>query len=100
MREAVFRALADPTRCRIIELLARRDLTAGQIAEEFPMAFASVSHHLRTLRAAGLAATRRDGRHVHYRLEVAGFEAAMGFLLDTMARVGMRGSRVADLADR
>jgi len=42
-KEVVFRALADPTRCRIIELLARCDLTAGEIAEEFPIAFASVS---------------------------------------------------------
>lgn len=92
MKEMVFRALADPTRCRIIELLARGDLTAGEIAGEFPIAFASVSHHLKTLKAAGLAAARRDGRHVSYRLEVAGFEAATGFLLDVMAQVGAPGA--------
>jgi DNA-binding transcriptional ArsR family regulator len=90
MRDVVFRALADPTRCRIIELLARSDLTAGEIAEEFPIAFASVSHHLKTLKAAGLAAARREGRNVRYRLVVTGFEAAMGFLLDAMAQVGAR----------
>jgi len=92
MKELVFRALADPTRCRIIELLARGDLTAGEIAGKFPIAFASVSHHLKALKAAGLAAARRDGRHVRYRLEVAGFEAATGFLLDVMAQVGAPGA--------
>ena len=82
MRNAVFRALADPTRCRIIELLARSDLTAGEIAGRLALTFASISHHLRTLKAAGLATARCDGRNMRYRLEVTGFEAAVGVLLD------------------
>ena len=42
----VFRALSDPTRREILRLLRNRDMTAGEIAEQFPIAFASVSHHL------------------------------------------------------
>src|SRR5436190_10903848 len=50
MEDSLFRALADPTRRRILELLTEKDRTAGEIAEQFPMAFASVSHHLGVLR--------------------------------------------------
>src|SRR6266487_2288922 len=56
MHDSLFRALADPTRRRILELLAEGDRTAGDIAEQFPIAFASVSHHLGVLKAAGLVA--------------------------------------------
>ncbi|HYT04794.1 MAG TPA: autorepressor SdpR family transcription factor [Gemmatimonadales bacterium] len=68
MHDGLFRALADPTRRRILELLAERDRTAGEIAERFPVAFASVSHHLGVLRAAGLVAAEREGQHMRYRL--------------------------------
>ncbi len=51
-RDSAFRALADPTRRRILEMLAEGDLTAGEIAQEFPVAFASVSHHLAVLKSA------------------------------------------------
>ena len=47
-----FKALADPTRRRILELLAQGDLTAGEIAAHFDMTKPSVSHHLNILRSA------------------------------------------------
>ena len=49
-----FKALADPTRRRILELLAQGDLTAGEIAAHFDMTKPSVSHHLNILRSAAL----------------------------------------------
>ncbi|WP_195419551.1 metalloregulator ArsR/SmtB family transcription factor, partial [Collinsella sp. D33t1_170424_A12] len=49
-----FKALADPTRRRILELLRCGDLTAGQLAEHFDMTKPSISHHLNALKAAGL----------------------------------------------
>ena len=59
MDDSLFRALADPTRRKILELLTQKDLTAGEIAEQFPIAFASVSHHLGVLKGADLVSTER-----------------------------------------
>ncbi|MGH7531036.1 MAG: autorepressor SdpR family transcription factor [Gemmatimonadales bacterium] len=71
MRDSVFRAMADPTRRRILELLAEGDRTAGELAQEFPIEFASVSHHLSVLKAADLVATAREGQFIRYRLNSA-----------------------------
>lgn len=69
--DEVFRILADPTRRRILDLLAERgEQTVGQLAAEFPDLVASgISKHLMGLRAAGLATATRRGREQVYRLE-------------------------------
>ncbi|MFQ5704537.1 MAG: autorepressor SdpR family transcription factor [Gemmatimonadales bacterium] len=85
MRDGIFRALADPTRRQILELLAKRDLTAGQIAEEFPMTFASVSHHLSVLKGTGLVASERDGQFIRYRLDTTVFQEAVRYLTGIFA---------------
>jgi DNA-binding transcriptional ArsR family regulator len=66
LREAVLLALADGTRSRIVELLAARPHTAGELHQEFPIAAPAVSRHLRVLREAGLVEERRpeDDRRV------------------------------------
>jgi len=74
VHDSLFRALADPTRRRILELLADKDRTAGEIAEQFPIAFASVSHHLGILKAAGLVAAEREGQFIRYRLNTTVFQ--------------------------
>jgi DNA-binding transcriptional ArsR family regulator len=53
-REEVLDALADPTRSRVVELLAHRPMTAGEIHAAFPIANPAVSRHLRVLRKAGV----------------------------------------------
>ncbi len=80
MFDAGFKALADPTRRRIIEFLARKCMTAGEIAAHFPVAFASVSHHLGVLRQAGLVTTRREGQHIRYRLDSGACDAILAHL--------------------
>jgi DNA-binding transcriptional ArsR family regulator len=67
----LFRVLADPTRRRILDLLAERGtLTVGQLAAEFPGLVASgISKHLMGLRAAGLVTSTRQGRRQLYRVE-------------------------------
>jgi DNA-binding transcriptional ArsR family regulator len=60
--DAAFRALADPTRRRIIELVAERGMTAGHIASHFSTTRPAVSQHLTVLRRAGLVSERREGR--------------------------------------
>ena len=81
MHDSLFRALADPTRRRILELLAEGDRTAGEIAEQFPIAFASVSHHLGVLKAAGLVATEREGQFIRYRLNTPFFQEVMRYFM-------------------
>ena len=82
MIDQTFRALADPTRRRILQLLKTKDLAAGEIASNFEMAFASVSHHLQVLRDAGLVQSRRDGQHIIYSLNTTVFQDALQHLLD------------------
>lgn len=64
-------ALADPTRRRIVELLAGRERSAGEIAAQFATSRPGVSRHLRVLRETGLVRVRGDGRRRLYSLEPA-----------------------------
>ncbi|MDN0068565.1 autorepressor SdpR family transcription factor [Collinsella ihumii] len=64
-----FKALSDPTRRKILELLGDGDLTAGEIGAHFDMSKATLSHHLDVLRVAGLVSSERHGRHIVYSLE-------------------------------
>lgn len=64
-------ALADPTRRRIVELLAEQDRSAGEIAAEFASSRPGVSRHLRVLREQGLVRSRREGRLRVYSLDAA-----------------------------
>lgn len=79
MQEA-FKALSDPTRRRILELLKERDLTAGEIAEQFQMAQPSVSRHLNVLRQAGLVWTEKNGQFVTYSLNATAFQSLLIWL--------------------
>jgi len=60
-REAVFRAIADPTRREILGLLRRGRRRVGDIAQNFRSSRPAISRHLRVLRAAGLVVVRREG---------------------------------------
>jgi DNA-binding transcriptional ArsR family regulator len=62
-------ALADPTRRRIVEFLAERERSAGEIAAQFDAARPGVSRHLRVLREEGLVRVRKDGRRRVYSLD-------------------------------
>ena len=85
MHDSLFRALADPTRRKILELLSQGDRTAGEIAEQFPIAFASVSHHLGVLKAAGLVAAEREGQFIRYRLNTTVFQEIVRYLMKSFS---------------
>ncbi len=74
-----FKALADPTRRRILELLRGGDLTAGQIAEHFDMTKPSLSHHLNTLKAAELVDAERHGQSIVYSLNTSVLQDLMSW---------------------
>ncbi len=80
--DRAFKALADPTRRRILALLRPGDLPAGEIAGHFDMAWASVSHHLQVLREAELVVATRVGQHIIYSLNTTTLQDALRHLMD------------------
>jgi DNA-binding transcriptional ArsR family regulator len=68
-----FAALADPTRRQIVEILAHRELAAGQIAEHFDFSPPAISQHLKVLREAKLVSVRVDAQRRIYGIDPAGF---------------------------
>ena len=67
-------AIADPTRRRIVELLAARDRTAGELVDQFDMSAPAISQHLKVLREAGLVTVRAEGQSRIQSLHPAGFD--------------------------
>lgn len=78
--EAAIRAIAEPRRRRILELVADRELSAGEIAAQFEVTRPAVSQHLSVLRDAGLVAERREGTKRLYRARPEGFVGLHAFL--------------------
>ena len=70
----VFRALADPTRREILEMLRNGSRTSGEIAEKFPTSWATISRHLAVLRDADLILGSRDGQFIRYELNTTVFQ--------------------------
>ncbi len=70
----LFKALNDSTRREILELLGKKDLSAGEIAEQFDMSKPSISHHLDILRQAGLVESVKKGQFIYYSLNTTVFD--------------------------
>jgi ArsR family transcriptional regulator, lead/cadmium/zinc/bismuth-responsive transcriptional repressor len=66
---AVFKALSDPTRLRLISLLTHREFCVGDLAAALDASQSVVSHQLRDMRRMGWVRNRREGRHVYYALD-------------------------------
>lgn len=67
-------ALSDPTRRRIVELLAKEEYTAGEIVQEFNLTAPAISQHLKVLRDAGLIRVRAEAQRRVYAVNPRGFE--------------------------
>ena len=78
--DRVFAALADPIRRDLLDRLADRDLSAGELAEPFDVSRPAVSRHLRVLREAGLVTVRVDGRERWFSLAPNGVTDAEAWL--------------------
>ena len=65
---SLFKALNDATRRDILEMLKKRDMTAGEIADEFSFSKPTISHHLDLLRQAGLVESVKQGQFIYYSL--------------------------------
>lgn len=78
---ALFKALNDPTRRAILELLRERPRTAGEIAEHFQFSKPTISHHLDLLRQADLVSSDKQGQFVTYTLNMTVMDELLGWLL-------------------
>jgi len=81
----VFKALADDTRRRILQLLQEGDLTAGEIAAHFELSWPTISHHLNVLKQAHLVQDYRKGQNICYSLNTTVFQEVVGWIMDLMA---------------
>ena len=77
----LFKALNDPTRREILELLKDKDLTAGEIADKFSISKPSISHHLDLLRQAGLVVSVKEGQFVNYSLNTTVMDEMLKWLM-------------------
>ncbi len=89
----VFRALADPTRREILRILRRRDMTAGELAERFPLAKSTLSGHFATLRHAGLIVAEKRATSIVYSLNVSAAEEAVAGVMEALGVGRPRGGR-------
>ena len=80
--QSTLKALADPTRREILNMLKPEDMTAGDIAKHFDISDAAVSRHLSVLKDADLIHDRRDGKFIIYELNVSVLEEVMLWLKD------------------
>lgn len=81
---AVYRALSDPTRRRILALLRDGDVTAGELAGQFDLAWPTISGHLKVLRDADLVQADRHGTSITYHLNVSVLEEALASLMTAL----------------
>ena len=92
MRDSVFQALADPSRRKILKLLRKGPLTAGELADRFSITKGSMSHHFNVLKAADLVRSERHGQSIVYSLNTSVFEEVESMLLE-LFRVNKNGER-------
>ena len=83
MNDKVYKAIADPTRRKIMQLLRERDMTAGELAEKFNFAKPTLSRHFSVLREADLIQGTKSGTTITYRLNVSVLEETMLAMMDT-----------------
>ncbi len=77
----LFKALNDPTRRAILELLKDKDMTAGDIAAQFNISWPSVSHHLDLLKQAGLVIAVKDGQYQYYSINTTVMDEILKWLM-------------------
>ena len=97
--EAALRAIAEPRRRRILQLVGSEELSAGEIASHFEVTRPAISQHLTVLRGAGLVTERRDGTRRLYRARPEGLAELRSFLDEFWAEGLDRLKAAAELAE-
>lgn len=84
--QETFKALSDPTRRCILEILKPGRMTAGEIVNKFDVTGATISRHLSVLKDAGLVSDTKEGKYVYYELNTSVVEEAMKWLADIIEK--------------
>ena len=84
MLQDTLKALSDPTRRKILELLKKGPLSAGEIGEHFEMTGATLSHHLSILKKAGLVDDNKKGTFVYYEINTSVMEDILTWITGFM----------------
>ena len=79
-----FKALSDPTRRKILELLQEKPLNAGEVADYFQITKPSISHHLSILKNSGLIIDERQGQNIVYSIDMTVFQDMMKWFMNFM----------------
>jgi len=96
--DLLFRALADPTRLRLLNLAADREICVCYFVEILGISQPKISRHLAYLRRAGIVAARRQGRWMHYRVVTPQDAAAASILKETLTHLRQKPEMKGDLA--
>ncbi|MDO9577693.1 MAG: autorepressor SdpR family transcription factor [Candidatus Cloacimonadales bacterium] len=80
--DKVFKALADVNRRKIVSLLKQRDMTAGEIADQFQISKPSISEHLKILKNANLIGSERNGQFIRYFLNTSIIEEVISYFME------------------
>ena len=94
----LFRALANPTRLRILNLVADREICVCYFVEILKIGQSKISRHLAYLRRAGVVSARRDGKWMHYRLVIPKDPVAASILRETLKHLKERREMQSDLS--
>ena len=76
-----FKALSDPTRREILSLLRQGPMTAGEIASNFPITAASISHHLSVLKESDLVWDEKKGKYIYYELNTSVVDELLSWVI-------------------
>jgi ArsR family transcriptional regulator, arsenate/arsenite/antimonite-responsive transcriptional repressor len=86
--DKLFKALNDSTRRAILERLRTKEMTAGEIADCFPVSKPTISHHLDSLKQAGLILPEKNGQFIIYSLNASVLEECLAWLLEIKNKKG------------
>jgi len=84
--DSIFKALSDKNRRKIISLLRKRGMTAGEIADNFDISKPSISEHLKILKNADIVYSEKNGQFITYYLNATVFEELASFFMDIVKK--------------
>ena len=84
----VWNAMSDPTRRQILTMLQKKDMTAGEIVDQFDISGATISHHLKILREAGLIISEKEKQTITYSLNTTVFQEFLKGIADMFGEKG------------
>ena len=95
--QSTFKALSDPTRREILQLLQNGPMTAGEIVERFDMTGATISHHLSILKNAGLIDAEKRGKYIYYELNLSVLDEILSWMTGLMEGTNHENTKYNDL---